>query len=227
MPIDFATEIKPLVGSNVAHAWKGYGSVIFLELGTLTQPKSEKLNHPPGRWRLAIEWDWRLESGTSILLGSSNTGAEIANRIGDLEGSTIESIDAFGDVPELLVSLSTGYRIRTTAMVTGDPSWSIKLSDSEWLYVIAGKLRKGDGRAEATAEEANACEHEAQTAKRWGTPMATPTAGSCYQCSSFVRLDGHSWLLDYGVCTADNSPMDGNVVNRGSGCPQFTPSNGV
>ncbi len=36
-------------------------------------------------------------------------------------------------------------------MVTGDPEWSIKLADNEWLYVTDGELRKGDGRSECTA----------------------------------------------------------------------------
>ena len=227
MLIDFAAETKPLIGSHVGHAWKGYGSAIFLELGNLTPPKSEKLSHPSGDWCIAIEWDWRVELGSGVLFGSSNTGAEIAERISELEHSTIQSIHTFGNVPELLVSLSTGHHIRSTVMLTGDPEWSIKLAEREWLYVVGGELHKGDGRVELTAEETQAFEYEAQTAKRWGTPIVKPAAGSCFQCSSFARLDGDANLVDYGVCTAPNSKMDGNVVNQGSGCPQFTANKGA
>ena len=38
-------------------------------------------------------------------------------------------------------------------MVTGDPAWSIKLSEEKWLYIANGKLRKDEGRAEASEEE--------------------------------------------------------------------------
>ena len=222
MLIDFAAETKPLIGSRVGHAWKGYGCALFLELGNLTPPKSDRLSHPSGDQCIAIEWDWRVELGSGVLFGSSNTGSKIAERITELETSTIQSIQTFGDVPELLVSLSTGHRIRTTVMVAGDPQWSIKLTENEWLYVVDGELRLGDGREECTLEETQAFDKAEQTAMRWGTPIVAPAVGYCFQCSSLVRLDGHAYLLDYGVCSAPQSRMDGKVVNRHSGCPQFT-----
>ncbi len=227
MLIDFTAETKPLLGSRVGHAWKGYGSAIFLELGNLTPPKSERLIHSSGDWCIAIEWDWRVELGSSVLFGSSNSGAEIAERISDLVGSTIQSIQTFGEVTELLVSLSTGHRIRTTVMVTGDPEWSIKLAENEWLYVTDGELKKGEGITTNKPEEMQAYDYEARTAKRWATPTVEPASGSCFQCSSFVRLDGHADLLDYGVCTAPDSCLDGRAVNRASGCPQFKAEEGA
>ena len=30
-------------------------------------------------------------------------------------------------------------------MLTGDPEWSIKLAEREWLYVVGGELHKGPG----------------------------------------------------------------------------------
>jgi hypothetical protein len=227
LPIDFTLATRPLIGSRVSHAWKGYGSAIFLELGNLAPPKSERFSHPSGEWCIAIEWDWRVELGTGILFGSSNSGAVIAERIPELEASTIQSIRTVRDVPELLVSLSTGHRIRTSAMVTGDPQWSIKLAENAWLCVVDGDLQMGDGREECTPEESQAWDYETLTAKRWGTPTVEPAIGSCFQCSSFVRLDGHAYLLDYGVCTASDSRLDGKVVNRASGCPQFTAEKGA
>lgn len=204
----------------MGHAWKGYGSAIFLELGRLSQPKSR--NHPTGDHCIAIEWDWRVELGPRVLFGSSNTGAEIAERITELEGSQIQSIQIHGSVRELLVSFSLGYCLRTAVMVTGDPQWSIRLAEKEWLYVKDGELEIGDGRAECTLEETRAFDHASLTATRWGTPNIAPAAGSCFQCSSFVRLDGQANLLDYGVCSAAHSGLDGRAVNRESGCPHFT-----
>ena len=116
--IDFATEIEPLLGATVSYAWKGFGSSIFLELGALTPPSSAKFSHPAGKWCISIQWDWRVETGSEILFGSSNSGAEISSRIAELEGVTVNSIETYGLVPELLVSLSTGACLRTSSMVT-------------------------------------------------------------------------------------------------------------
>ena len=84
LSIDFSAETKPLIGSRIGHAWKGYGSAIFLELGNLTPPKSERLSHPSGDWCIAIEWDWRVELESRVWVGSSNRGSEITERISDL-----------------------------------------------------------------------------------------------------------------------------------------------
>jgi len=115
--------------------------------------------------------------------------------------------ETFGEVPELLVSLSTGHRIRTTVMVTGEPEWSIRLAENEYLGVIDGEIQKDDGTSQCSQEETLASYYaEKQVAKRWATPTIEPAIGSCFQCSSFVRLNGHSSLLDYGVCTARLAP---------------------
>lgn len=226
MRVDFAAETEPLIGLPIGHAWKGYGSAIFLELGSLAPPRSERFHHPRGERCIALEWEWRVELGSHVLFGSSNSRPEIAERITELEATVVQAIQEFGDVPELLVSLSSGHRIRTSVMVTGDPQWSIRLGDNEWLYVVAGELRKGSGGSECTPEETEALDKELLAAKRWGTPIVIPPSGSCFECSSFVRLDGHLDLLDFGVCSALHSDMDGKVVNRCSGCPQFTAKTG-
>ena len=106
-------------------------------------------------------------------------------------------------------------------MVSGDPEWSIKLGDHDWLCVVDGNLSRGKGIANTTAEELAAFEIAEETAKRWAVPLAKPKKGPCSQCVSYVRLDGEGHLLDYGVCIAADGPFDGKIVNTDSGCPQF------
>ncbi len=218
--IDFAETVRPLIGLPIGHAWKGYGSAIFLELGKL-RPTGHN-DHPTGEFCIGIEWDWRLEFGSTVEFGSSNTGAEINKRISSIEGAAVESLETFGRVPELLIGLSTGHRIRTTVMTTGDPEWSIRIGEDKWVYVTDGKVgRSGEGIANTTPEELAEFELAKKTATRWSVPVLEPKNGNCSQCVFYVRLDGQGSLFDFGVCIEANGPFDGKVVNVHSGCPEF------
>jgi hypothetical protein len=226
LDIDFAEVTKPLIGLPIGHAWKGYGSAIFLEVGKL-RPTGRN-NRPTGEFCIGIEWNWRVEFGSTVEFGSSNTGAEINRRISSIEGAAVVSLETFGTIPELLIGLSTGHRIRTTVMTTGDPEWSIRIDEDKWIYVTDGKVdRSRNGIANTTPEELAEFELAKKTATRWSVPVVEPKNGHCSNCRSFVYLDGEGHLFDYGVCIAESSPFDGKVVNVRSGCPAFQPSDGT
>ena len=220
--MEFESLTAPLIGTTIGHAWKGYGSAIFLELGELRE--ADRSGRPKGESTIAIERDWRIEQASTILFGSSNSGPQIQKRIGELEGATIESLEAFGQVPELQIGLSTGHRVRTAAMVTGDPEWSIALGDGDWLYVESGHLKKGDGAPVVSPEERVKWELEEQAVERWSVPSIASGSTECSRCRFFVGLDGQGPLLTYGVCLAAEGPFDGRVVHWDMGCPQFQPS---
>lgn len=218
--IDFAETIRPLIGLPVGHAWKGYGSAIFLEVGKLRSAGHN--NRPNGKFCIAIEWDWRVEFGSTVEFGSSNTGTEINRRISNIEGATIESLGVSGEIPELLIGLSTGHRLRTTVMTTGDPEWSIRIGEDTWIQVTDGKVGMSrDGISNTTPEELAEFELAQKTATRWSVPVVEPKNGNCSNCVSYVRLDGQGSLFDFGVCIEANGPLDGKVVNVHSGCPEF------
>ncbi|MDB2687326.1 hypothetical protein N9Y42_08950 [Mariniblastus sp.] len=224
MTIDFTKIIQPLIGKPIAHAWKGYGSAIFFEIGELKVEKGQ--NNASGEHRIAIEWNWRVELGGTVLFGSSNTSPIISDRITELIGAEITSITKYGDIPELLVHLSTGHRIRTAIMVTGDPEWSIRVAGRDWLHVVDGVLTHGPAIANLTLDKTDVFIAESRIADRWGCPQLDPVLGNCIKCDCFIRLNGHGSLLDYGACTAPDSPFDGRIVNTRSGCPQFKATNG-
>jgi hypothetical protein len=222
IPIEaFVELVRPLVGLTVALPWKGYGSAVFLELGRLASVASRRGHHAEGEACISIEWDWRVEHKCSVVFGSSNTGPQIERGLARLQGSTVESVSIGGAVPELVVVFSNEHSLRSMVMVTGDPEWSIKLPDRRWLSVRAGQLLLGEGSSSLTAEEERAFALAEAAAARWGTPTVEPAPGQCRGCAWLVPIDGEGHLLDYGVCTASQSPFDGKAVHCASGCPVY------
>jgi hypothetical protein len=71
-----------------------------------------------------------------------------------------------------------------------------------------------------TAEEKAACDLAESASTRWGKPVVEPKKGCCRDCRFYVRLDGSFYFLDYGVCSAEGSDLDGRVTNVESGCPK-------
>ncbi len=219
----FIDLVKPLVGMTISRPWRGYGSAVFLELGYLSCRTVRGRELKYGEASIDIQWDWRIESDFKVVCGSYNSAPDIESHIGELLGMSIAVITTIGQPPELTVELSNGLRLRSMAMVTGDPQWAIKLKDGTWLSCVRGSLVADDGtKGEGLSEkEIAASDRAAETSKRWRRPLAEPVNGHCRDCSHFVRLDGDFELLDYGACTSSNSPFDGRITNLTSGCPAF------
>jgi hypothetical protein len=216
--------LRSLVGLTVALPWKGYGSAIFLELGRLTTVTFKRFQQEQGEACIEIEWDWRVEDGARVLYGSSNSRPEIASGISSLQGARIQSLDVTGDVPELVIRFSNGHCLRTMAMLTGDPMWSVRPPGGRWIVVQDGAVGFYDDTSDTPEqeEEGEPFARERKVADRWGAPQAEPKPGRCADCAWFVHLDGDGYLLDYGVCLSSASPFDGRAVNIDSGCPAFT-----
>ncbi|MCP4193655.1 MAG: DUF3027 domain-containing protein [Planctomycetaceae bacterium] len=217
--IEFESTVQPLLGKVVTRPWKGYGSAIFIEIGDLL-PEGPR-DSLAGEHCIAIEWDWRLEDGSQIRTGSSNSGPEIISALAALCNTTISSVILSEPVSDLAVEFSNGFRLTSTTARSGDPEWSIRISRGNWLYLQSGQLHYDNGRAQASPEEERAFNVESQAAARWSSPITEQIAGNCHACCFFAPIDGHGSLLDYGVCTSSSSPYDGRAVNRASGCPAF------
>lgn len=214
--------VRSLIGLPVSLAWKGNGSAIFLELGELA-PSGPGRRHNDGQACIGVEWDWRVEAQGTVLYGSSNSGPQIDAGIHTLQGETITSMSVAGDVQELVIHFSNGHCLRSMAMVTGGPAWSIRTLDNQWVDVRDGGVDIGDGSAApCSPAEREAFDMAERTANRWGIPKADPATDRCEDCNAFIPLDGNGHLLDYGCCIAEASPFDGKAVQRKSGCPVFT-----
>lgn len=221
---EFRDRVRPLQGLEVSLAWKGFGSAIFLELGRLSANRNERGRYEKGEACLAVEWDWRVESASSVLFGSSNTGPEIEVGIHGLQGSRIDDIAVVGTAPEIAALFSNGKCLRSMVMRSGDPQWGIKLPSGSWLSAKSGVLWMDAEPEPITDEDTTEMKVSEVARGRWGIPVAEPLRGKCAACSWFRHLDADFALLDYGVCLAEISPFDGQVVHRSSGCPVFKAS---
>lgn len=119
--------IDALKEKPVAHVWRGHGSAIFLEFGTLTEKRRRNgtLGQPDGELTLMIEWSWRIERPRSILCGSWSSERRWPFLFNHLIGSTVSNIEFFGRLPEISVALSNGLRVVSFMTAEGQPSWAL------------------------------------------------------------------------------------------------------
>ncbi|HYH78629.1 MAG TPA: hypothetical protein VEX86_02505 [Longimicrobium sp.] len=102
----------PLVGLPVSLGWRGHGSAILLELGSLameTDPQGR--TGARGESTIMIEWSWRVEAARSIAFGSWSTDRRMDFAIPRLAGRVVAGIEVWGRLPELAVELSGGLRL--------------------------------------------------------------------------------------------------------------------
>jgi hypothetical protein len=211
-------KLERLAHMPVSFAWKGYGTAIFLELGSLSSEGRRR--HPKGEVTIYVSWDWRVEKGNGVLFGSSNSASGMADGIATLVGSTIKSATILGVIPELSVAFSNESRLQSATMCTNTSEWDVSLPGNVWISCMDGTVYAGDGSAIALSPEKDAIfDHADVTAQRWGIPVTSVPAGRCDSCAYMRRIDGTGALLDFGVCTSADSPLDGRVVNVASGCP--------
>lgn len=214
-----------LIGLPVSLPWTGYGSAIFLELGNLQQIEHPRQYHQHGEACIDISQDWRCEKDVKVLFGSSNSNVEIDDGIKNLRNAVVKDLHIYNNINDIEIVFDNGFKITTMIMLNEDPDWSIRFNKKEYLYSKNGSFYIGEGISKLTDEEKTAFALAEKTATRWGTPLKEPIKGNCSTCKYFIRIDGNADLLDYGVCILEESVFDGKVVNRESGCPEFTIKN--
>jgi hypothetical protein len=123
----FAAALDAINGLFVSHIWRGHGSAIFLEFGTLT-PTSQhggETGEPKGAFGLMIEWSWRIEAGTSIVCGSWSDDDLWPSALEGLKGAKVDSVAASGVLPEIVVTLSNCTRVLSFMTAEGEPAWTL------------------------------------------------------------------------------------------------------
>ena len=157
----FRALTRPLVGLPISHAWRGFGSAIFLELGALTtttrtDPKRGEVVDTDGEVTLMLEWSWRVESPGAIQFGSWSTNPRITHGVAALEGHTILDVALEGRLPELVLTLDGKRWLHTFMTAEGQPRWAIRLEDGAWLGFHRGQLyRQGPESEWNTADDGN------------------------------------------------------------------------
>jgi hypothetical protein len=135
-----------LIGLPVAHAWRGYGSAIFLEFGALSRPRTRRdgsLGQPCGEWSLGIEWNWRFERPRSILGGAWSNPRRWPGFFRAILGSTVADLRAVGVLPEIEVRFSNGMRLCSFMCDAGQPQWYViakRTGQIESWHVERGRI---------------------------------------------------------------------------------------
>lgn len=119
--------IDALKGKSVTHAWRGYGSAIFLEFGTLTERyrRDGTPGQSNGEITLMIEWSWRVERPRSILAGSWSSERRWPSMFKRLIGCEVAHVEFSGPLPEIVLYLSNGLRVLSFMTADGQPSWAL------------------------------------------------------------------------------------------------------
>jgi hypothetical protein len=136
---------RRLIGLNLAHVWRGYGSAIFLEFGELREQthRNGEPRNPGGEFGVMIQWSWRIERDNSILCGSSSDDVLWEPIFFGLKDAKAIELQLFGQLPEITISLSNGHRIVSFMTADGDPQWTLFDRSSKpdrWLRVRDGNV---------------------------------------------------------------------------------------
>jgi hypothetical protein len=126
---NFPTFVSPMYEMTVSHIWRGAGSSIFLEMGTLIPSTRVRRDgsqcNPRGEMGVMIQWDWRIEDETHILTGSSSDETEWLSFFDQILGSRIASLTLFARLPEIQISFSNGLYLCSLMTTDSDPGWAI------------------------------------------------------------------------------------------------------
>ncbi len=145
--LQFREFCAPLIGLPVSHIWRGHGSAIFLEFGTL-HPHSRSDGSPGepwGEWGLMIQWSWRIEGKRRIWCGSWSDEVRWSRAFARILGARVNSVTLFGRLPEIDIGLSNGLHVVSMMTAEGDPEWALfKRSDAgtSSVSIRAGRLHK-------------------------------------------------------------------------------------
>lgn len=142
---EFEAFTSSLIGLPLNHIWKGYGSAIFLEFGSL-RPRMRRdgsVGNPTGEWTLGIEWSWRIEGKRLIWCGSSSDADRWPRVFTSLLNAKVASISLAGRLPEIDMMLSNGLHVVSCMTAECDPQWGLinrRNKSINSMGVSAGRL---------------------------------------------------------------------------------------
>ena len=153
MDHQYAAYFDSLSGMPISHAWRGYGSAIFLEFGRLTPAKNRdgspalrrdgSSRNTKGDMEAMIESGWHIDGDGGVVADSRSAGPIIQRSVDELIGLCVVSVQAVGSPPELEIKLTTGRTITTFAEEELASQWTLfdrRSPPTKWLHVREGSL---------------------------------------------------------------------------------------
>ena len=134
-----------LIGKQISHVWRGFGSAIFLEFGELSYDGlliNDSNRNPNGEVTLMIEWSWRVEKIRSIMGGSWSSDRKLLGMLKKLLGLTVVDVKISAGLPEIILLLSNGLKLQSFMTAEGQPGWAIitRSPNLGTLHVKGGRL---------------------------------------------------------------------------------------
>lgn len=161
--VDFEEFTRPLIGMELTHIWRGYGSAMFFNFGELhhkTWKNGRISNNPRGQMSLDVTWSWRVEGRRRILWGSWSEDYRWERLFQKLIGARVAGVSLVGRLPEIDLELSCGVHVVSFMTATSDPEWAL-FDNSElqarWLHVRAGRLCEGSSPADVRVKVSDVC----------------------------------------------------------------------
>jgi len=150
-PIEaFDSLAASLVGLPITHVWRGYGSALFIEFGSLrpVTKRDGSSGNPEGEVSLGVEWSWRIEDQAAIRCGSWSEEDLWEPALDGLRNARILRCELFGTLPEVAVTTDGGIRFLSFSTTDGQPQWYLvdrRTDAPRWFTVREGQLHLGDG----------------------------------------------------------------------------------
>ena len=144
---DFKVFTGSMLGLPVSHVWRGYGSAMFIEFGSLTPSRRQRrdgsIGNPSGEFTLIIEWSWRIEGKRRIWCGSWSDADRWPRAFLRLQDARVTAVSVTGRLPEIDIALSNGLHVVSFTTIEGDPEWGLIRREgggTTSIGVLAGRL---------------------------------------------------------------------------------------
>ena len=134
-----------LVGLPLTHVWRGYGSALMLEFGSLrrTARRDGSDGPPQGDMSLMIEWSWRIEDQDSVLCGSFSERPVQDRAFSLIKNCSVATLSLFGRLPEIDIGFDNGLHVLSFMTAEGPPAWTLfdrRGKAVRWICVEGGRL---------------------------------------------------------------------------------------
>jgi len=133
-----------LIGMEISHVWRGHGSAIFIEFGTLSETGNRRdgsKRNPQGKVGLMVKWSWRIQNPKEIVCGSWSDEAIWDENLRSLVGEHVSNCELFGTLPEITVKTNGGMEFLSFSTTDGQPQWA--LMDCREAQVNSYLIRDG------------------------------------------------------------------------------------